>query len=255
MRRADVEVLDVVALLHLHPHHPDAAAVLLAVGDQGQALDVAGVGERDHHLLVGDHVLDVHVALEVGELGPAFVAVALVELVQLLDDHGVDSLRIPEDRPQLADQLEQLGVLGADLVGLERGEPREAHVEDRLRLDLRERELLHQAGASDVRVVGRADQLDHRVEIVERDQQSLEDVRAGLRSPQLELRPSRHHLALVADVVDDQLLERQRLWHAVDERDHVDAEGVLHRRVLVELVEHHLGRVAAPLELDHEPHP
>ena len=32
-------------------------------------------------------------------------------------------------------------------------------------------------------------------------------------------------LALVADVVVDQLLQAERPRHAVDERDHVDAEG------------------------------
>jgi hypothetical protein len=58
----------------------------------------------------------------------------------------------------------------------------------------------------------------------------------------------------VIDIVADQLAQRQRPRHVVDQRDHVDAEGGLHRRVLVELVEHHLGdRVA--LELDHDPHP
>ena len=43
VRRADEEVLDVVALLHVHPDHADAAAVLLAVGRERQPLDVAGV--------------------------------------------------------------------------------------------------------------------------------------------------------------------------------------------------------------------
>ena len=135
--RADVEVLDVVVLFQVHPHHPAAAAVLLAVGRQRQALGVAGVGDRDHHLLVGDHVLDVHVALEVGDFGAPLVAVALVDFVELLDDQRVDPGRVAEDRAQLADPLHQVCVLVADFVGLERGEPREAHVEDRLRLHAR----------------------------------------------------------------------------------------------------------------------
>ena len=97
--------------------------------------------------------------------------------------------------------------------------------------------------------VGRAaDQLDHRVEVVERDQQPLEDVGAGLGAAQLVLGAAGDDLALVADVVLDQLLEAERLRHAVDEGDHVDAEGALHRGALVELVEHDLGRVAAALE-------
>ena len=56
------------------------------------------------------------------------------------------------------------------------------------------------------------------------------------------------------DVVTDHLTQGERPWHVVDERDHVDAEGRLHRRVLEELVQDDLGyRVA--LELDHDPHP
>ena len=78
---------------------------------------------------------------------------------------------------------------------------------------------------------------------------------AGLGATQLVLGAAGDDLALVADVGLDQLLERQRLRDAVDERNHVDAEGVLHRRVLVELVQHDLGRVAAALQLDHEAHP
>ena len=75
MGRADVEVLDVVVLLQVHPHDADAAAALLAVGGERQPLHVARGGERDHHLLLGDHVLHVDVAAEVQELGLALVAV------------------------------------------------------------------------------------------------------------------------------------------------------------------------------------
>ena len=76
-------------------------------------------------------------------------------------------------------------MLAADLVGLERRQPLQAHVEDRLRLDLGELELVDQAGAGVVRIVGGADQRDHRVEVVERDQEALEDVRPGLGLAQL----------------------------------------------------------------------
>ena len=44
---------------------------------------------------------------------------------------------VAEDRAQLLDALDDVGVLGADLVGLERRELRQAQVEDRRRLDLR----------------------------------------------------------------------------------------------------------------------
>ncbi len=65
--------------------------------------------------------------------------------------------------------------------------------------------------------------------------------------------PPDDDIALVLDVVMDHLAQRERARNAVDERDHVDAERGLHRRVLEELVEHDLrDRVA--LELDDEAH-
>ncbi len=55
------------------------------------------------------------------------------------------------------------------------------------------------------------------------------------------------------DVVVDHLLQGEGPRHVVDEGDHVDPEGRLHLRVLVELVERdHRDRVA--LQLDHQPH-
>ena len=50
----------------------------------------------------------------------------------------------------------------------------------------------------------------------------------------------------------EQLLEAERARLAVDQRDGVDAEGVLHRRQLVELLEQRLG-VEAVLDLDDQP--
>ena len=84
---------------------------------------------------------------------------------------------VAEQLAQLADALDQVGVLAPDRVGLERGQLLQAQVEDRLGLDLGEPEALHQALAGGVAVARAADQLDHRVEVVERDQQALEEVR------------------------------------------------------------------------------
>ena len=54
-----------------------------------------------------------------------------------------------------------------------------------------------------------------------------------------------------ADVDLERLAQVEQPRHAVDERDHVRGEVRLHRRVLVELVQHHL-RVGVALQLDDE---
>jgi hypothetical protein len=86
-----------------------------------------------------------------------------------------------------------------------------------------------------------------------RDQVALEHVHALFGLAQLVLGPPHDHLALVIDVVLDDLAQRQRARDVVDERDHVDTEGRLHRRVLVELVQDDF-RDRSALELDHDTH-
>jgi hypothetical protein len=94
---------------------------------------------------------------------------------------------------------------------------------------------------------------DHLVEVVECDQVALEHMRPLLRLAQLVLRPAHDDRPLELEVVADELEERQRLRHAVDEGDRVVAERRLERRVLEELVEDDLrDRVA--LQLDDDAH-
>ena len=168
-------------------------------------------------------------------------------------DEVEDVLLVAEQRAQLRDPLLDLGVLGLDLVRLERGELREAQVEDRRRLEDRELEPLDELVARGVAVARPADELDDRVEVVERDEEALEDVGAGLALGELVLRAADDDLALVLDVVLEDLAQRERLRHALDERDRVHAERRLHRRVLVEQVEHD-ARVGVALALDDQPH-
>ena len=144
-------------------------------------------------------------------------------------------------------------MLRADLVGLERRETLEAHVEDRLRLRAGELELVHQPVPRRIGIGGAANQGDNRVEVVEGDEKAFEDVGPGLGATQLVLRPAGDDLALVVDVVVDQLAQAQRLRNAVHERDHVDAEARLDLGLLVEVVEDDVGHRAA-LQLDHDAH-
>ncbi len=179
--------------------------------------------------------------------------VDLLELEQLLLDERRDPRLVAEQHAQLGDPLLQVRVLVLDPLALEPGERAEPQVEDRLRLQLAELEALHEPVAGLVGVVGRTDQLDDLVEVVERDEVALEDVRARERLAQLELRAAGDDLALEVEVVADELEERQRPRHAVDERDGVVAERRLQRRVLEELVERDL-RDGLALQLDLDPH-
>ena len=109
-----------------------------------QPLHVAGLGDGDDHLLLGDEVLDVEVALVGHDLGAAVVVVVALDLEQLALDDRVDGVLVAEQLAQLLDARQQLLVLLLDLVALEAGEALEPQVEDGLRLRPRELEGVHE---------------------------------------------------------------------------------------------------------------
>ena len=148
-------------------------------------------------------------------------------------------------RPQLLE-------LVAQLLAVELGEAAELHVEDVLRLHVGELERRdHEAGLGALGVFGTADVGDDGVDHVERLHQALDDVLALLRLAETELGAPLDDLLLVLDVDRERGLEVEQLRHVVDQRQHVHREVGLHRRVLVEQVQHDL-RVGVALELDDE---
>ena len=73
------------------------------------------------------------------------------------------------------------------------------------------------------------------------------------RLAQVEHRAPCDHLAAVREKRLEHLPKIEQARLTINQGHHVDAEGVLELRLLVEVVEHHLGHFAA-LELDHHPH-
>jgi hypothetical protein len=129
----------------------------------------------------------------------------------------------------------------------------QAHVQNSLGLDLGKFVRLHQAVFGLLRILRLADEGDHFIQVVEGDLQSLQDMRAGLGLPELVSRPARHHLFAVLQEKLENLLDVHRPRLPADDGQHDDAEGRLHGRVLVKLVQNH-ARDRALLELHDDPH-
>ena len=75
----DDELGDEVLFAGLHAEAPGAAATLLAVDGDGRALEVAGVGDGDGDLLVGDEVFEAELGGLVEDGGAAGVAVLVAD--------------------------------------------------------------------------------------------------------------------------------------------------------------------------------
>jgi hypothetical protein len=65
---------------------------MFSVGRDRKALHVAGARDRDDHVLLGDEILELEVALRGDDLGTAIVPapVSALDLEQLLADEAVD---------------------------------------------------------------------------------------------------------------------------------------------------------------------
>src|SRR5699024_5713247 len=86
-----------------------------------------------------------------------------------------------------------------------------------------------------------ADHLDDFVDVQQRDQQALDQVRPLGLLRQTVLAPAAHHRDAVVHVDLQQLPQTQCAGLAVHQGYVVDTEGLLHRRVLVQLLQHRLG--------------
>src|SRR5882672_7494781 len=252
--RRDEQVLDPVVFLGVRADHALPAAPLAPIGGHRQPLDVARVRDGDHHVFFGDQILDREVALVRHDLGAALVAEAVRQLGQLLlEDLHAAGLRA-EDVLAVLDEAPDVLQLLVELGDLEGGEPRQPHVEDFGRLLLRELEPLAQRRVGRRRVFRLLDDADHLVDVVDGDLEALENVLAVLRPLQLELGAPHDHDVAVLDEVEQDFLEVQLLRHAVHQGQHDGAEGRLHLRVRVQLIEHDHRDDVAP-QLDDEPDP
>ena len=181
---------------------------------------------------------------------PARVGVLVADRRHLGLDDAAQLAVVREDRLELGDGGQQLCHLLLELGAPEPGQAAQRHVEDVGGLHLGEGEGLgHQRGPRRRAVV--------RARIVAMTassmsmalQETLDDVGPvpGLVEPVL--RASGDDFDLVVDVVRQGLGQVQRAGHAVDQRQHVDAEARLQRGLLEEVVQHHVG-VGVALELN-----
>ena len=145
MRRADEEVRDDVVLPQLRALDALPAALLRAVQVGLRSLGVAGLSYRHHDIFDGDEVFVRDVAVVGHDLRAPVVAVLLDDLGQLVADDLPLPLGPGEDVLQVRDLALDLGQLVDDLLALQRGEPPQLHVQDRLGLDLVDVEQLDQA--------------------------------------------------------------------------------------------------------------
>ena len=253
MRGRDDQVLDHVLGARGHADAALAAARLPPVGIDRGALQVSAARHRHRDVLHLHQVFEADLAGVFDDLRAALVAEVLLDFLQLLDDHAAQNFFRAQDLQIFRDLLLDLGQLVDDLLLLHAGEALELQFDNRLRLFLGELEAGDQAVAGFPRSLGGADQRDHRVQIVERLLESQQQMLAVASLAQKVIRAPAHHVQAVIDEALDGVEQAQLARLPVDDGQQDHAEVDLHLRVLVQIVQHHFGLLAA-LQLEHDAH-
>ena len=230
-----------------------AASALLLVFIHRYALDIAHVGEGEYALLLGDKILDIHFAVNVGYLCAALVAVFIPDGGQFVLEHALEHLFAGEQLSEVGYALLKLLVLSLELLMVETLESLEAHIKYRLCLNVVKREAIHQVFLSVV--IAAADNTDNLVDIILSYDKTFEQMRPLERLTQVVLSPALDDILLEREVFVEHMAQRKyfRLLLVIDQSEHDYRECGLQCGLSIELVEHHLS-VGVAFKLDDDTH-
>ena len=208
------------------------------------------MGERNHAVFVGDQVLDVNVALVHHDLGTPRVGIFLANGQQVILHHAEQLAGIGEQLLQVGNALLQSLIFRLQFAAFQPGQLVEAHIKDGVGLDFRKAKRGHQLNFGGLAVFRGADDAHHVIEVIQRLQQSFQNVGAGFGLAQFKLRTAGQHLEAVVNEALQKLLEVHDPRASVVNGQHDGAKRAAQLRLLVQVVQHHLPDFAL-LELHH----
>ena len=230
-----------------------AALALRGILAHAGALDVAVLREGEDALLLLDEILNVDLVLDVLNFGLALVAVLVANFDQLVLEDALEHRFVGKKLNEVGDLLFQLVILVLELFAVETLQGLQAHFKNGLRLNVGERKARHELFLGVV--VAGADDVDDLVDVVLRDEESLQQVLALARLLEVVLRAAGDDLLLIGEVFIENVAQGEdlRLLLVIDQREHIDGEAGLELRLREQAIQNDL-RVRVALELDDDAH-
>ena len=182
------------------------------------------MSDGDDHILVGNEVLYIEIALRRCDLGAALIAKLAGDLAHLLFNHTQNLLLMGKKVLVVGNGAAQTVQFFLDLIALKTGQATQLHLEDGGGLFGREAKALDQASRSLGIGTRRTDNRDDLVDMVESHEIALEDMRASLSLLKVKARAAGNDVNLMIDVVLQHLAQRETLGHAIDKRQVVGAK-------------------------------
>ena len=249
----DEHILHKVLILAGHAGNAPAAAALGAVYLHRLALDVAAVGKGDDRLLLGDEVFNIHFTAYRFDSGAAVIAELIPDGGQLGADDIIDHGRRAENFLQVFHLFQDSGQLILYLDALHAGKLSQTHGHNGGSLQIGHAEAFHQVQLGIVLVLTVADDVDDLIGLIHHQLQTLQNVLTLFGFFQVVGGTAGDDLKLELEILLQHLLQGHYLGHAVFQRQHNDADGILQLSKAVQLVQHHL-RVGTHLQVNDDAH-
>src|SRR5262249_33661739 len=142
------EVLEVIFLARLHSAYASGIATLTLEGIQRNSFDIALLGDKDGHGVVGHQVLGRQLVGTAFDAAAALVSVFVANGYELFFDQIEYQLPVGQQALVLGNFLSELGIFLFDLAAFQSGQSAQLHFQDGIGLGLVEIELSHQTFAS-----------------------------------------------------------------------------------------------------------
>ena len=188
-----------------------------------------------------------------GEQGASRCAESLSDLLELLGDELADAGGIGQNALEVGDLGAQFVGFSLQLDPAELGQSAKPQLQDVLGLQLAQVEDIDEPRAGLIAVVALANDLNDLVNIQDRDQQTLDEVKPFTPAREPVLAAATNDREPMVEVDLQQFLQAQSARSAADESDVVDREAVFEGGETVELLEHGI-RAEAGLDADHQSH-
>ena len=173
----------------------------------------------DNHRIVWIEVLWIKLVIVWLDHSTTCIAILLLHLIEFILHHLLAKFWIVQDLVQVVDGLHQLIELVMQLLQTQACQLAEAHVNDSLTLQFVEFKTLLQVALSIRRRLAGTDDMNHLINIIAGDNQSLEDMSTLLCLLQFKLSTTDCNIMTMINEVLHAFLQTQETWTAINKSD------------------------------------
>ena len=253
MHRGRIDVFHKVRIARARSLAAHATTGLRPELGQRRTLDVSHVTDGDNHLVVSIKIFRIEFFARIYDFRTPFVAELLFNLDQFVLDYFHAKVFITQYLFEIFDLFQQFIVFVTQLLLHQVRQLTQTHLYDGFGLYLVQFETVHQTFDGGLRILGTANNMHDFVDVITRNNQTLQNMGTFFRLAQIILRPTDNHIVTMVHKVRDAILQRQQLGTPFHQRYAIHAEAGLQRSHLEQFVQYDIC-VGVAFHIHHDTH-